>query len=350
MGGQPAAAEVVAHELGELASVRHVYLVEDDEPWAFHERDAAFRGIQLLCVGSELGLQQVEVGERIAARLDGRAVDDMDDHRAALDVPEELQTEASSLRRSGDEAGHVGDRVALLPRLHHPEVRDEGRERIVGDLGSGRGHGRDERRLAGARESDEGDVRHRLELEDDVPALPLVAQQGEARRLPSGRRQRGVAEPSAASPGHHKAVSGGGQIPEHVPLGRSDDRSQGHLEDPVLAVAPGPHVAGALGSRSGLLMGGAMEGEQRSHLGIHLDDDVAAVPPVRAVGPRERLELLTPYGCASVAARTGLHVQDDAIDETDHGSLLVRYRKRGGRNLPPRDLRRDLKPRRSRCR
>ena len=97
-------------------------------------------------------------------------------------------------------------------------------------------------------------------------------------------------------------------------------------------------------------MGGVMEGKQRSHLGIHLDDDVAAVPPVRAVGPRERLELLTPYGCAPVAARTGLHVQDDAIDETDHGSLLVRYRKRGGRNLPPRDLRRDLKPRRSRCR
>ena len=67
----------------------------------------------------ELRLDHVEVGHRVAAGLEGGAVQDVDEGRAALDVPEELQPEALALARARDQPGHVGDGEADVARLHH---------------------------------------------------------------------------------------------------------------------------------------------------------------------------------------------------------------------------------------
>ena len=53
-------------------------------------------------------------------------------------------------------------------------------------------------------------------------------------------------------------------------------------------------------------------------LGVDLEDDVAAVAAVAAVGPAERLELLAVDRGHAVAAVAGSHVQDDAVDEGGH--------------------------------
>ncbi len=64
----------------------------------------------------QLGLDHVEVGHRVAAGLERGAVDDVHEHRAALDVPQELQPEALALAGARDEPGHVGDGEALSTR------------------------------------------------------------------------------------------------------------------------------------------------------------------------------------------------------------------------------------------
>ena len=117
-------------EVGELARIRKVDLVEGDQLRALEQRQLTL-GHR---VGGELAQDDVEVGQRVAAGLEGAAVEHVQQRGAALDVAEELEAEALALARALDEAGHVGDRVAGLPRLDDAEVRVQGRERVVGDL------------------------------------------------------------------------------------------------------------------------------------------------------------------------------------------------------------------------
>src|SRR5438552_2436780 len=75
---------------------------------------------------------------------------------------------------AGNQARHVGYDELDVAGLDHAEVRDQGRERVVGDLRAGRGHRRDQARLSGIREADQPDVGDRLQLEDEVAVLPLL--------------------------------------------------------------------------------------------------------------------------------------------------------------------------------
>ena len=175
--------EVGRHHLGELAGLGDVGLVEDDDAGALGQRTAAEVGVG--DVGGELLLDDVEVGERVATGFEGGAVDDVGQHGAALDVPEELQAQASAQVRAGDQPGDVGDGEPHLAGRDDAEVRDEGRERVVRDLRSGRGQHGDQRRLPRRGEPDEGDVGERLQLEDDVERVPRLPEQGEPWRPPA---------------------------------------------------------------------------------------------------------------------------------------------------------------------
>src|SRR5690606_29539061 len=107
----------------------------------------------------------LQVVERVAARLDGGRVDDVDQRRAALDVAQEVVAEAPPLGSTLDQAGHVGDHERRLAGGDHAEVGDQGGERVVGDLGPRARDRGDQRRLAGAREADQADVGDDLQLE-----------------------------------------------------------------------------------------------------------------------------------------------------------------------------------------
>ena len=97
--------EVRLDQLGQLAGLRDVGLVEHDETGALGERPPA--EVRIGNVEGQLALDDVEVGHRVTARLEGGAVDDVDQHGAPLDVPEELEPEALALVCAGDEPRHV---------------------------------------------------------------------------------------------------------------------------------------------------------------------------------------------------------------------------------------------------
>ena len=175
--------EVGLHHLGELAGLGDVGLVEDDDAGALGQRSTAEVGVG--DVGGELLLDDVEVGERVAARFEGGAVDDVSQHGAALDVAEELQAQPAAEVGAGDQPRDVRDGEPHLAGRDDSEVRDEGGERVVRDLRSRRREHRDQRGLPRRGEPDEGDVGERLQLEDDVERVPRLPEQGEPGRPPA---------------------------------------------------------------------------------------------------------------------------------------------------------------------
>ena len=171
--------QIGTHQLGELGRFGHVDLVERDDLRALEQRGLAV-GHR---VGGQFGEDHIEIAQRVAPGLEGRAVEHVDERRAALDMAEELEAEALALARALDESGHVGDRVADVAGLDDPEVRVQRRERVVGDLRpSGRDRG-DETGLARRGVADQGDIGDDLQLEEDVAFPAGGAEQREAGRL-----------------------------------------------------------------------------------------------------------------------------------------------------------------------
>ena len=242
----------------------------------------------------------------------------MQQRGAALDVAEELEAEALALARALDEAGHVGDRVAGLPRLDDAEVRVQRRERVVGDLrlrGAQRG---DEARLAGARVADERDIRDDLQLEEDVALPAESSEQREAGSLALGRREGRVAEAALAARGDDEAEAGLGEVDELDAVGILHDGSDRNRKDELLALVAGAVVAHARAAVAARAVRGAVVGQQGRGLRVGDEHDVAAVTAVTAVRAGERLELLAADRHAAVAAVSGTQVKRHLVDEGGH--------------------------------
>ena len=219
--------------LGPVPRGGHVDLVERDDPGPVPQVGAG-RGL----VGGELVLDQVQVGDRIAARLLGRAVEHVHQHRAALHVPEEVEPEALAAAGPGDQPGHVGDHELGVTRLDHAQVRGQRGERVIRDLGPGGRHGGDQRRLPRVRESHQASVRDGLQLKHQAQLAPGLSAQREAWRLAPGRRERRVPEAAAAALRGHEPGPGPDQVGQHLAVAGLHHGPVGHAQ----------HQVGALGA------------------------------------------------------------------------------------------------------
>ena len=93
----------------------------------------------------ELAVDDAIILDRIAILKTTRHVDDMHDQSRTLNVAQELVTQATALARALDQTGNVGNDVRIFAGTHHAEIRHERGKRVVGDLGAGGTHARDER-------------------------------------------------------------------------------------------------------------------------------------------------------------------------------------------------------------
>ena len=265
--------------------------------------------------------------DRVAAGLESGAVDHVHEHRAALDVPEEVEPETTALGRARDEARHVGHGEDLIARGDDAELRHERGERVVGDLRPGRGQRRHQRRLARRREADEPDVGHRPQLQHELAGLAGLAEQGEAGGLARGGGERRVAEAAAAAFGGDEAGAGADEVDDHRARRVEHDRAVGHPELEVFGVGARlePALALLAAAREGVRA--VVEVEQGVHARVDDEHDRPAAAAVAAVGAAERLELLAVHRGAAVAARPRGGVQHHAVDELGHRLLLTRERR-----------------------
>ena len=165
----------LAGPFGHLPGFRHIDLVQGDDP-----RPPGHVGAGGLGVGGQFRLDRVQVGHGIPVWLPRRArsaVEHVHQHHAALHVAQEVQAEPFAAAGAGNQPGHVGHYELGVACLHHAQVRGERGERIVRDLGPGRGHGRDQRGLARVGEAHQARVGHGLELKHQgVLGTRLAAQ------------------------------------------------------------------------------------------------------------------------------------------------------------------------------
>ena len=102
--GQPRLVDLRADEVGEFAGLGDVDLVEHHRARTVGEVAEGRVTLQGRPVGRQLGLERVDVGDRVAAGFQGGAVDHVHQHRAAFDVTQEVQAQAAALGGAGDQA------------------------------------------------------------------------------------------------------------------------------------------------------------------------------------------------------------------------------------------------------
>ena len=306
--------EVGTHEVREVAPFGNVDLVECDQLGALEQRLLAL-GHR---VGAELAENHVEVAERIAAGLEGCAVEHVQQCGAALDVAQELEAEALTLARALDQAGNVGDGIARLAGVDHTEVRVQGGEGVVGDLGLGRGHRRDQAGLAGRGIADQRNVGHGLEFEVDITLEAEGTEQREAGSLALGGGERGVTQSALATGCHDKAQAGLVHVEKLVALHVLDDGADGHQEFANLGVAAVAVVTHAGAAVFGAAVRGAMVTEQCGGALVGDEDEVATVTAVTAVRAGERLELLSLYRDTAIASVTRSQMQRHVVNKCGH--------------------------------
>ena len=314
-----------ADELGHVLAVGQVDLVQGHQAGAVVQRNhfavragvAHVHGVLL-----KLRLDDGEVGERVAVRFQRSAVQHVHQGGAALHVAQEVVAQALAFAGALDQAGDVGDGEAHIAGLDDAQVRDEGGEGVVGDLGPGGRHRRDEAGLAGGGEADQGDVRDGLQFQDDVAGFAFDAEQREAGGPALLRGQRGVAEAADAAGGGNVLGAFAHEVGEDFAGLGLDDGAVGDRKDEglaVLAAAPVAHAGAAVG---GVPVRGVVVVQQRGGLGVDAQDDVAAVAAVAAVGTAEGLELLAVDGDTAVAAGTAGYVQYYPVYKAGHVDLL----------------------------
>jgi hypothetical protein len=157
-----------------------------------------------VAVRSELAAHRLVVGDGIA--FDRGDVDEVDQHRAALDVGEELVAETGPRRGAFDQARDVGDdRLAILS-LDRPQDRRERRERVVGDFRCRPRQPPEQRGLACIREADQADVGEKFQAQLDPVGFGPGPFLGEARCLPGRAGETTVPVPAATAARHHGSL------------------------------------------------------------------------------------------------------------------------------------------------
>ena len=202
----------------------------------------------------------------------------------------------------------------------HAQLRGQGRERVVGDLGLGGRDAADERALAGVREADQRDVGHQLELQAQPALLARLALLGEAGRPPLVAEELGVAPPAPPAGRGQEPVAVAAQVGEDgVAVELVHDRPLGHVDLQVLAPPAVQVLALAVGAAGGAAVGVVAEGEERGHVAVGDEPDVAALAAVAAVGAAVDDRTLPPEADAARPAVAPADVEPALVDEGGHG-------------------------------
>ena len=174
-------------------------------------------------------------------------------------MPQEFEAEPLTLARTLDQAGHVGDGVPRLARLHDTEVWMQRGERIVRYLRLRRRDRSDKAGLASRGVAHQRNIRHDFEFEEDI-ALPTGnAEKRKPRSFSLGGRERRIAESALAAGSHDVAHARLGEVDQFVALGVFDNGAERNSELDLRAVGAAAVVTHALAALFGLAMGRAME-------------------------------------------------------------------------------------------
>ncbi len=289
--------------------------MESDE----HSREPG----QALVVGSELTLDRRVAGNRVRSLSGGELgseVQHVNEQARALDVREEVMSQAGPLAGALDQARDVRhDELAILA-FEDAEHRREGREGVARHLRRGTREARQQRGLAGIWQAHQADVGEQPEPELQPAFLSGESTLGKAGRLARGRGESLVALAAAATacdrcalPRREQLPAASGQIAA-VGAARGGDLRPGRHADrqrlPVGAVTLRPFP---VSSAARAVVRPSAEALQVAQGVVAHEDDRSAVSPVAAVGSPAGDVGFPAEARAAVAAGPGLDVDPRAI-------------------------------------
>ena len=235
--------------------------------------------------------------------------------------------EADAVRRALDETRNVGhDETLLIVRLDDAEHGRDRREMIFGNLrpcGRDRGH---EARLADARIADEADISKQFELEDQVLRLARFAELRKRRSAIRCIREFRIAAAAAT------ALCDDGFLPDFREVGDefsrrlvAHRRSGRDFDDAWCRIRAVLVLDVAVLAIIGLEFPMIAEIEQRVHIRIDAEDDIAAAPAIAARRAAFRHELLAAERRLAMPAVASL---DDDLGFVDKLHVCFLYNKK----------------------
>ena len=258
---------------------------------------------------------------KIAQRVGAGAVEQVNEHTAALDVAQEFQPKPDALVCAFQQAGDVDQDNLPVVDLGHAQRRLDGGEGIVGDLGPRGADHAQQRRLAGVGHADDADVGHQLKFQFQPQFVARFALFGQARRRIARRLEGGIAAAAAPTLRHDELLPGFGQVGQQFSrVGVAHQRPRRHGQAQIGPVGARAVGAAAVVAPLGAVVYVVLEVEERVQPKIDIEHDVAAAPAGAAIGPATRHILLLAERHHPVAAAACLRI--DSCSIIKHGCIV----------------------------
>ena len=230
----------------------------------------------------------------------------MDQHRAALDVGEELVPEPRPLGRAFDQPGDVGDHRLPVLALDRPQHRRERRERVVGHLRRRPRQPPQQRGLPRVRQPDQPDVGQQFQPQLDPVRLPLRPFLGKPRRLPGRGREPLVPMPPAPAMGDHRPLPRLDQV-DRTPIHRRRLSPSRHRNHPLLPTCPMPVRPFPVAAPLAAEVPAAFQRPKISLREIANEHDIPPMPSISTIRPTPGHMRLAPKAHAPVPASPALN-------------------------------------------
>ena len=235
--------------------------------------------------------------------------------------------------RALDQAGDVGEDKLLRHRqADDAELRVEGGEGVVGDLGTGGGRRGQERRFPRVGQPDQPGVGDQLQAQPDPPILPRPSLCRLARGAVGGGLKVRIPEPAIAALQQHHLHTRAIQVGQHRLLIVGEDLgADRHRNRDIRCAVPCLIAAGSVAALGRAEMLRVAEIDQRVQVLGRLKNNVPAASAIAAVRPAELDELLPPERDYTVAAVAGAQIDFRLVEELHRA---IPEKQNGGRHMP----------------
>ena len=243
----------------------------------------------------------------------------MKEQRSSLYMAKKLHSQTRSPVGSLDDPGDVGnDEGEVVAPGNHPQIRDQGGERIISDFGSYCGDLGNQSGFTRVGKPDDSHVGHEFQFQENPSGFPGLAGFGAAWGLMDGSGEPGVAPTSLPASGYDKSLVFPGQVLEFLStLPVPDDRAPRDGKKEVLCAAALLIFSLSVLTSFGVVMLAVTKIEEGGKLAVGLQNYVPAFSPVAAVGTSAGNILFAAKTDAAVSSIAGLDEDFYFIDELD---------------------------------
>mmetsp|Transcript_15697 Transcript_15697/g.32552 ORF Transcript_15697/g.32552 Transcript_15697/m.32552 type:complete len:380 (-) Transcript_15697:150-1289(-) len=302
-----------------LLDFRNIDLVENNNLWFLGQERVVF-------------LQFFVDGNKISDRIVSTSIHNVQENLTPLDVSQKCGSKSGTSRSTLDQSRNVAQHQSrsLVADVADPEVRNDRRKGIVGDLGPGRRCRRQQGGLPGVGLPQKPDVGDEPQLDREPPLGSRFGPLGQLRCGVAVRLEGGVAPAPAPTPRYQHRLSVFFQLArQFLGVQLADDRSGGDGHDDVFPLLAVLSLSEAVPGFSRSDVDAVPQRGQGIDTLVAHQVDGSAPPAVSTVGPAHRLALFAPEGNAAVSSVSAGDVNASSVEKLPflvvlHGVLLVR--------------------------